>query len=168
MSDSDKSEKPYTKTNFFMLLAPAELGHGAKDGSTAEHGQAVNKIMPGKEQPPVDEFEYAKMDGEAWKEDQKELYSAQHTPTYLKKGQTKNEILNMVDDKARETKSDGRFYLYYSGHGCKGSGNWPTYVTEDWINQQNYLKKDDVDSLKSNAAQNKLSLIDFLLELNLD
>ena len=50
-----------------MLLAPAELGHGHKDGSTAEHGQAVNKGMPDNEQPPVDEFEYAKKDAEHWK-----------------------------------------------------------------------------------------------------
>ena len=50
----------------FMLLAPAAIEHGANDGSKAGYNQSVNKIMPFKDQGKVNEYEYAKLDGEAW------------------------------------------------------------------------------------------------------
>ena len=90
-------------------------------------------------QQPVDEFEYAKKDGENWKEYQ-EQWGAEQTPTLLKKGMTKSELLKMVEVQAREVDSDGIFWLYYSGHGCKGTGDWATYVNQDWLKTHTTLE----------------------------
>ena len=68
-----------------MLLAPCEFDHAAKDESKARRGQAVNKSMPNKKQKPVDEFENAKKDAEAWRKTQDEAVGLFSHLDYLKR-----------------------------------------------------------------------------------
>ena len=61
-------------------------------------------------------------------------------PEYLKKGVTKNEILKTIENRAKEIDKNDLFVLYYSGHGCKGTGDWATYVNQDWLKTHTTLE----------------------------